>query len=176
MIYSVASLCFFDYFARERSKLTTKNIKLCFAASSGGHYEQILMLKPLMKKYNSFLVTEKTPYKAEQNVAKTYFLRQVNRKELALPLVLFSVIFKSLLIFIKERPDIVITTGVLSTIPICILAKLFNKKLIYIESFAKVKNPTKTGKLMYKVADQFYVQWPQMKKFFPKAIFLGGIY
>ena len=33
--------------------------KLCFASSSGGHYEQILMLKPLMEKYDSFLMTEK---------------------------------------------------------------------------------------------------------------------
>ena len=37
-----------------------KEIKICFAASSGGHYEQLMMLKPLMKKYPSFVVTEKT--------------------------------------------------------------------------------------------------------------------
>ena len=30
-----------------------KKIKICFAASSGGHYEQLLMLKPLMEKYDS---------------------------------------------------------------------------------------------------------------------------
>jgi len=32
-----------------------KNVKICFAASSGGHYEQLMMLKPLMEKYDSFL-------------------------------------------------------------------------------------------------------------------------
>jgi len=31
-----------------------KNVKICFAASSGGHYEQLMMLKPLMEKYDSF--------------------------------------------------------------------------------------------------------------------------
>lgn len=61
-------------------------------------------------------------------------------------------------------------------IPICLLAKIFHKKLIYIESFAKVTTPTETGKLMYKYADQFYVQWPQMKDIYPNAIYLGGIY
>ena len=50
------------------------------------------------------------------------------------------------------------------------------KKLIYIESFAKVTSPTETGKLLYKFADQFYVQWKPMLKFYPKAIYLGGIY
>ena len=61
-------------------------------------------------------------------------------------------------------------------IPICILAKLFRKKLIYIESFAKVTTPTETGKFLYKYADRFYVQWDSMKKFYPNAICLGGIY
>ena len=43
------------------------------------------------------------------------------------------------------------------------------KKLIYIESFAKVTSPTLTGKLLYKYADQFYVQWESMKEFYPKS-------
>ena len=42
-----------------------KKIKICFAASSGGHYEQLMMLKPLMEKYDSFVITEKTYYSAE---------------------------------------------------------------------------------------------------------------
>jgi len=40
----------------------SKKVKLCFAASTGGHFEQLMMLKPLMEKYDSFIVTEKTIY------------------------------------------------------------------------------------------------------------------
>jgi hypothetical protein len=58
----------------------------------------------------------------------------------------------------------------------CLLCKLFGKKLIYIESFAKVTSPTETGKLMYKFADRFYVQWESMLEIYPNAIYLGGIY
>ena len=58
----------------------------------------------------------------------------------------------------------------------CLIGKLFKKKLIFIESFAKVNSPTLTGKLLYKFADQFYVQWEQMKEHYPNAIFKGGIY
>ena len=79
-------------------------------------------------------------------------------------------------IYRKEKPDVVICTGVLAMIPICLVSKFMGKKLIYIESFAKVTSPTETGKLLYKFADQFYVQWKPMLKFYPKAIFLGGIY
>lgn len=156
--------------------MSKKNKKLCFAASSGGHFEQILMLKPLMEKYDSFLITEKTIYKAEVKGEKMYYLHQVNRKEWKFPFEMLGNSFRSLVIFIKERPDVVITTGVLAMIPMCLLAKLFRKKLIYIESFAKVTTPTQTGKFLYKYADQFYVQWPQMKKIYPNAIYLGGIY
>ena len=129
-----------------------------------------------MEKYDSFLITEKTTYKAELKEEKIYYLHQVNRKELLFPIVMIGNSFRSLFIFIEERPDVVITTGVLAMIPICLLAKIFHKKLIYIESFAKVTTPTETGKLMYKYADQFYVQWPQMKDIYPNAIYLGGIY
>lgn len=150
--------------------------KICFAASSGGHFEQIMMLKPLMEKYDSFIITEKTSYQTEIKGKKMYYLHQVNRKEWSFPFAMTGNAFRSLFFFIKEKPDAVITTGVLATIPMCLLAKLFHRKLIYIESFAKVSTPTQTGKFLYKYADQFYVQWPKMKEIYPDAIYLGGIY
>lgn len=150
--------------------------KICFAASSGGHYEQLMMLKPLMEKYPSFIITEKTLYDAKLDGEKTYYLLQVNRKEKIFLPRMFINIIRSFGIYLKEKPDIIICTGVLATIPICLIAKAFRKKLIYIESFAKVTSPTESGKLLYKFADQFYVQWESMKKVYPKAIYLGGIY
>ena len=62
-----------------------KNVKICFAASSGGHYEQLMMLKPLMEKYDSFVITEKTDYSAEAKGEKTYYMKQVNRHLQAIP-------------------------------------------------------------------------------------------
>lgn len=160
-----------------KNKITKrKELKICFAASSGGHLEQILMLKPLMDKYECFLVTEKTTYSSEINNLNVYYLLQVNRKELIFPFEMVINTFRSIKIFFLEKPDIMITTGVLALIPMCFLIKLFGRKLIYIESFAKVTSPTETGKLMYKYADQFYVQWEPMLKIYPNAIFLGSIY
>ena len=105
-----------------------------------------------------------------------YYLHQVNRKEWTFPIWMVVNSIKSLKLLIQNKPDAVITTGVLAMVPLCILAKLFRKKLIYIESFAKVTSPTETGKLLYKFADQFYVQWETMKEFYPNAINVGGIY
>ena len=153
-----------------------KKIKIGFAASSGGHYEQLLMLKPLMKKYDSFVITEKTHYGAEIKDERMYYMMQVNRRENSFIPRLMVNTLKSVLIFLKEKPDVVICTGVLVTIPMCLIAKIMGKRLIYIESFAKVTSATRTGMLMYRYADLFYVQWPQMLEIYPNAIYLGGIY
>ena len=153
-----------------------RKIKICFAASSGGHYEQLLMLKPLMQKYDSFIVTEKTVYDAKAEDEKTYYMHQVNRREKDFVWKMIQNTWKSIGIYKKEKPDVVVTTGVLAMIPICLISKLFGKKLIYIESFAKVTSPTQPGKLLYRFADQFYVQWESMLGFYPKALYLGGIY
>lgn len=153
-----------------------KRIKICFAASSGGHLEQLLMLMSLMKKYASVIVTEKTKYEINVKGIRTYYITQVNREEKLCFFKLIANMIKSFKIYLIEKPDVIICTGVLAMIPLCLICKLCNKKLIYIESFAKVTSPTQTGKFLYKYADQFYVQWPQMKEFYPNAIYLGGIY
>lgn len=153
-----------------------KKLKIVFAASSGGHLEQLLMLKPLMERYDSILVTEKTDYAVGKTNVKTYFLNQINRKEvLFLPKLIINMV-RSIYIIMKERPKVMITTGALATIPIALLIKLFGGKLIYLESFAKVSSKNLTGNLLYRFADRFYVQWEEMLKLYPNAIFKGGIY
>ena len=48
--------------------------KICFIASTGGHFEQLMMLKPLMDKYESFIVTEKTEYSVIEDDRKIIYL------------------------------------------------------------------------------------------------------
>ena len=129
--------------------------KICFIASTGGHFEQLMMLKPLMDKYESFIVTEKTGYSVIKGERKAYYLNQVNRHEKTFIFKMIANTFKSINIFLKERPDIVISTGALATIPMCILAKGLKKRIIFIESFAKVTSPTLTGKLVYNLLINF---------------------
>ncbi|MDB8551631.1 PssD/Cps14F family polysaccharide biosynthesis glycosyltransferase [Turicibacter sanguinis] len=153
-----------------------ENKKICFAASTGGHFEQLMMLKPLMKKYDSFIVTEKSQYSVENREIKTYYLKQVNRKEKEVIFRILNNFYIALKILTKENPDVIISTGALATIPLCLIGKVLNKKIIYIESFAKINSPTLTGKLMYKFVDQFYVQWEEMLSIYPNAIYKGGVY
>lgn len=150
--------------------------KICFAASTGGHFEQLLMLKPLMKNHQSFIITEKSTYDVSVDDVKVYYVEQVNRKEKTFLFKILKTFIKVFRIFKSEKPTHIISTGALSTIPACVLGKIFGAKVIFIESFAKIKSPTLTGKLMYKLADEFIVQWEDMLKIYPKATYKGGIY
>lgn len=150
--------------------------KVCFAASSGGHLGELLMLWPLMERYDSVLVTEETAYRAAVEGVRCHYLLQVNRREWSCIPRLAVNALRSLRIFLAERPDVIVSTGVLATVPLCLVCKLFGKRLIFIESYAKVKTPTLTGKLLYPFADRFYVQWQELLEFYPKARCVRGIY
>ena len=71
--------------------------------------------------------------------------------------------------------DVVIATGAHTTVPICYIAKLFGKKVIFIETFANITTKTLSGKLVYPIADLFLVQWEEMLKLYPNAKYRGGL-
>ena len=76
----------------------------------------------------------------------------------------------------KEKPDVIITTGALIAFPFCVIGKIMRKKIIYIESFARVNGKSLTGKLVYPFADLFLVQWESMLDVYPKSKYVGGIF
>ncbi|MGD7043168.1 PssD/Cps14F family polysaccharide biosynthesis glycosyltransferase [Jeotgalibacillus proteolyticus] len=151
-------------------------MKICFAASSGGHFEQLMMLKNIMQVNESFILTEKTNYSSDSDQIKTYYVTQINRKEILLLPKIFINFIKVFYIFVKEKPEVFISTGALSVIPLMLIMKLFKRKVIFIESFSKIETPTLTGKLAYKISDIFVVQWEEMLKVYPKAVYGGSIY
>ncbi len=150
--------------------------KICYAASLGGHLEEISNLVELGKQYEIFLVTEKGGFVELNFCDSVYYLSHMNRKELLFILKFIKTFFQSFKILLKEKPHYIISTGALITFPICLLGKLLGKRVIYIESFARVNTASLTGKLMYRIADLFIVQWEEMLEIFPKAIYGGGIF
>lgn len=76
----------------------------------------------------------------------------------------------------KEKPDLIISSGAAVAVPFFYLGKLFGAKTIYIEVFDRIDASTMTGKLVYRVADKFIVEWEEMKQVYPKAINLGSIF
>ena len=75
---------------------------------------------------------------------------------------------------LRDRPEVVISTGAGMVIPTCLIAKLLGAKLVFIETAARVTTPSRTGKFLYRFADEFYVQWEPLLKVYPKAKY-GGV-
>lgn len=149
-----------------------KRVKICLISSSGGHYEQLRMLKSLSRNFESTWITEKTKYPSDAD----FYLIQTGSKDKLYIIKMFINFVISLFLWVRLRPDYVITTGTMIVIPMVLIAKLFHKKVIYIETFARVKDGTKTGKFIYKYADLFIVQWIELLKVYPNAVYGGSIY
>ena len=81
---------------------------------------------------------------------------------------------QSLLLVLRDRPDYVISTGAGMAIPTCVIGKLLGAKLIFVETAARVHTPSRTGRLLYPLADLFLVQWEPLLKDYPKAKY-GGV-
>ena len=154
----------------------SKKLKVCFICSSGGHYTELSKLQAISKQYESFLVTEKIDNLNDTFCKKTYFVKNINRREKLFIFRFLALCIKEFFIFLKEKPTHVITTGALCAYPFVKIAKIFRKKVIYIESYARVYDLSLTGKKIYKLADLFFVQWPELAELYPNAIYTGSFF
>ena len=157
-----------------------KKKKVMFISSVGGHLTQLLELKKIYNNYDYVLVTEKND--VTKDLKDKYHVKYMpygsRNQKLSYPFILLFNCLKSLYFFTRYNPDVIITTGANTVAAMCCLGKLFRKKVIYIESFAKRNSPTITGKCIYKLHayTTFVVQWESMLKVYPKATYWGGIY
>ena len=150
--------------------------KICFVASSGGHLEEISRLKGIEKAYDCFLVTEKSDFEIKDFCDKRYIVPMMNRRQLNFLPKFIWLFYKTLRILLREKPDFIITTGALVAYPFCVVGKLLGIKVVYVESFARVNEPSLTGKLVYNMSDLFMVQWEDMLEKYPKSMLGGGIF
>ncbi|WP_455682835.1 PssD/Cps14F family polysaccharide biosynthesis glycosyltransferase [Thomasclavelia sp.] len=153
--------------------------RVIFTSSAGGHFSELCELKELMERYNSFLITEDHEMMKEYkkiNKSRSWYMPAGTKEHLFKFICNFPInITKSFSAYLKVKPDIIIATGAHTTVPICYIAKMFGKKVIFIETFANITTRTLSGKLVYPIADLFLVQWKEMLKLYPKAKYKGGL-
>ncbi len=151
-------------------------MKICYVASSGGHWEELMCLRNLFDRYESIFVTEEGVQSNEMNLNDVYKFPQINRKEKNAMIHLIKLFIQAKKLLSETKPDVIITTGAMLSFPFCLLGKLMKKKIVYIESFARIDNRSLTGRLCYPISDLFFVQWEELKSLYPKAKYFGGIF
>jgi beta-1,4-N-acetylglucosaminyltransferase len=71
-------------------------------------------------------------------------------------------------------PDVILSTGAALAVPFFIVGKIHGCRLVFVQSIAHVRALGLTGRLVYPLADEFFVQWPQSARR-RRARFVGSV-
>lgn len=161
-----------------------------FACNQGGHFSQMMALKDLFGKYESVLVTDNVratkDMPALNNIGEIIIMegetsrrKEVKGDENANRLSFLGVYCKmfwtSKKIWKQYRPKVIVSTGSNIAVPLFVIGKIHGSKIIYVETRAKVYARSMTGILVRRLADQIFVQWPEMLKLYPEAKYCGTL-
>ena len=131
-------------------------------------------LMPAFEGKEYFFVTHESEY--SRHLERAYF---IGYKEgyIRERITWLKTIFIAVRILLKERPDVVISTGGGEiAVPFCYVGKLLGAKIVFIETLARVTTRSAAGKLIYPLANLFLVQWETLlKKYGKKAQYWGNV-
>ena len=146
-------------------------MKIAIVCSHGGHLTQMLYLMDAFNGNDIIIITYDSKRTRELDYKK-YLVKNIGYN----PVRMFTAAIAFLRVFSRYRPDLIISNGSEIAIPALYIGRLLGAKIIFIESWARVNNPSLTGRLVYPIADHFLVQWPQLlAKYGKKAVYEGAI-
>jgi UDP-N-acetylglucosamine:LPS N-acetylglucosamine transferase len=151
-----------------------KSRKIGLICSAGGHLTDMLGLLPAFDGADLFLVTIAGPGGREKELAQRFRVYGLPPIGLS-PMCMLRTVPRAWRILRSERPDVIVSTGSEIALPFFLLAKLTHTRSIYVECWCSVESRSGTGRLVYPLADAFFVQWPQLRsRYGPKARYEGG--
>ena len=109
--------------------------KVMFIASMGGHLTELMQLKSIFKDYDYKIVTEK--HKSTLSLKSRYkskidYLEAGNKDHMLKYIFVIPYnIIKSFIMFMKFKPDVIVTTGAHTCVAMCYIAKIFRKYFLY---------------------------------------------
>ncbi|MDF5724751.1 MAG: UDP-N-acetylglucosamine--LPS N-acetylglucosamine transferase [Rhizonema sp. PD37] len=148
-----------------------KNMKIMLVCTSGGHFATMKSLSSFWSEHERVWVSDrkKDTIILEESENVHWLPYQAPRDVLAL----LRNLPETLKILRLEKPDVVISTGASLAINFAFLGKLLGKKFIFIESISRSYGLSISGRIVYSISDEFYVQWPELCEKYKKAIFRG---
>ncbi len=131
------------------------------------------MLKKVYEDLDHYFVTVRNDF-SERVLEKerAHYVTQILRD----PVKLLLNDMQSYRILRKEKPDVIITTGAGDVFPTCFLGKMQDCRIVFLETFARVSEPSMVGRLLNPLADLTLVQWKPMLQHYKNAQYSGPIY
>lgn len=159
-----------------------KKPNVLYILGSGGHTAQMIELsKQLGNNINYFYLIQKDDNISSSKTiysGKKIFVfrcRKIKDSKLKSFFKTVALFFKAISILKKNKIDVIISAGPGIAIPFCFAGKLLKKKIIFIESWSRINTRSISGRLIYPIADLFFVQWKENLKNYPKAKFCGRL-
>lgn len=157
-------------------------MKLLVVLGEGGHTAELLNLVSLLGgKYKYHYIMTKNDNLSFQKITipgpihRLYRAREKNTKLIDAIIKTLIDGIKSFWLIIRVRPDAILSCGPAIAVPVSIAGKILGRKVIFVETGSRVNHMSLTGRIMYHCADLFFVQWPQLKKKLPRAIYAGRL-
>ncbi len=134
-------------------------MKIALVCTHGGHLTELLRLLKAFDGHEIFFATHYSARDEEiKAIAPVYFCKNIGARIHRFG---WAVIW-ALWILLKEKPDVIVSTGSEIALPFFFWGKLLGIRSIFIESWCRVEKLSRTGKLAYPLVDEFWVQWPQL--------------
>jgi UDP-N-acetylglucosamine transferase subunit ALG13 len=163
------------------SRDAPRKLRVCLAASGGGHLHEMLDLRAFWEAHDRHFVTEPTPIADSLAASERVHLVPAiafghfrARPLVSVVRTAFRNIGAAWRAVRAERPDVVISTGAGSVFFVVLFAKLLGAKYIHLEAFCRFESPTIFGRLIHRFADAKFVQsdrlanvWPDVEVFDP---------
>jgi len=150
--------------------------------SKGGHKEEMDRLLTLLKQLKPKLKFVSIADMPDCFDAMEHFICPEPRDKFNKWSMPFRQIYSSCTTFIQTlyllknyKISGLISTGTSMVIIPALLFRLLNKKVIHIEDWSRFNTRSYTGKIMYYIADTFYVQNKSLLKKYPKAVYSGRL-
>ncbi len=140
--------------------MSKKSQRILAIASGGGHWVQLLRLRPAFESFEVVYVSRDPSSQADVPGARFFTIGDASRSQ---KLAFFWVALQALWLLIRVRPSIIITTGAAPGLVTLALGKtLFRSKTIWIDSIANVEKLSGSGVLAARFADIRLTQWPEL--------------
>ncbi|MBE0535428.1 MAG: UDP-N-acetylglucosamine--LPS N-acetylglucosamine transferase [Phycisphaerae bacterium] len=153
--------------------MVTKKLKICLAASAGGHLSQLLALADSWKGHDTFCVCTSEVVRGRlARYGRSYIVGECNRQH---PLQVLKVFLRCTAIAFRERPHVVISTGAAAGCMECFLCKLMGAKIVWMDSITNVDRLSLSGRMVRHIADLFLVQWPELTLKYQNVHFAGTV-
>jgi UDP-N-acetylglucosamine:LPS N-acetylglucosamine transferase len=137
----------------------SKTQRILAVASSGGHWVQLRRLSPAFDGADLAYLTTEEGHRPEVGTARFHTVNDANRWD---KLALVRCALKVLWVVLRERPDVVVSTGAAPGYLAIRFAGLLRARTVWIDSVANVDELSLSGRMASETADLCLTQWPQL--------------